>query len=1155
MSRGWFERISLFLRPDINMIIKTAVEGFVSPSFELPDPESIPSYIKSSRPTLSVPRGLFYSLQGDRRNTPFLAPELGQEFYLKSLHLCPSTVLVGHIKDVFCLTYDCTGHRLITGSDDSLIKVWDIKTGGLIFTLKGHNAPISDFHIFEDGQHLISCDTEGFVVLWDLAYGIVKAKRKLGRCCITNIFFLPANFGKTFSFFAAGDNGICYHQEMELDFFFDPDLTKISQHLYKAKKMLVACRNPTGTLIAYGGEDFMIYIAQPTLKVSEEELEDVEDICRPNRLAWGAPQIKTILHGHTFSVATLEFNKSGERLLSSSQDNTARVWSHDPSTEVWSCVIMGEEIDFELDDGTVQPLMKGHRVRESMLTGLEHNICSAVWASDDNIIMVSYDSGLLRMFCSHSGHLLCSNQLSEFPIHALAPHPTRTDFVLVACYQGKVAIINACNGRQVEFWDYKEEYCFIEAKWSPTGDHFSLSAEGGKCFTYASALDIGHTVPAISGAQQCLSTDFVSLPSTSSFPMHGTETRRNEFKKYDLKTFACDTQPEIFQKPADFGKEYTCTALTEAPCDPSTIAPLLEHLRWKSLGTTNELPKLYQYKKYRREHLGLFQEAEINEDMEPLVLPQSPKDADYVQTSNVSSEDEPEDEPGSEASLIDSDLSFVRSFSPLRTRRRAREIDSPEKSPRRNRRNRFPVRATRAQTMYVESGHSQISGSESNQEDIIMDPAQLEELAGRMNISEYPLPDGVLLDNEWAKLIDQPTGSYFPQVNDPIVYLPSGHREYAANCNIEPVLAQVPAIEGLPRFSLTEYGVVQTIKFYIDNSVPLAEICLKFKSGATLKVVIGPHLPRFIVHQATYDAAALRHVSQGSLVQLHGRGEYQKVVNVSTDSDPWNAFQLQGLEGRFGIWELFIAPPLVSLDTATVAKYTRVIRQLSQDSHFDLFVDQIDLATYPEYVSFVPVPMFLSLISLRLRNNFYRCEEAFMQDLQQIHTNARAFNLPKSEIVYQAKALVVRAKALIQDAPKPESSSESESSSPIPSPRRPKRSRPVKASTQRPKSKLKAPSDPEYGSEEIESLASSGSIATLDDSTEEDSEDDAPRKRARKPTSSHVTAPRKSRQAVQGRSLRPRQQVNYVSNIHFSDSSEAPPSRRPQRNIVVSDDD
>lgn len=205
---------------------------------------------------------------------------------------------------------------IFKGSDDTLIKVWDLQTGGLIFTLNGHNAPVSDFHIFEDGQHLISCDTEGFVVLWDLAFGVVKSKRRLGRCVLSNVFFMPANFGQSFFAFAAGGNGICYHLEVETDFFFGPDVTKISAHLYKDKKMLAACRNASGTLIAYGGEDFMIYIAQPKLAVSPEELGRMEDICRPNRLKWEEPRIKSILHGHTFNVATLEFNKRGDRLLS-----------------------------------------------------------------------------------------------------------------------------------------------------------------------------------------------------------------------------------------------------------------------------------------------------------------------------------------------------------------------------------------------------------------------------------------------------------------------------------------------------------------------------------------------------------------------------------------------------------------------------------------------------------------------------------------------------------------------------------------------------------------------------------------------------------------------------------------------------------------------
>ncbi|KAJ2692816.1 hypothetical protein H4R19_006091, partial [Coemansia spiralis] len=44
----------------------------------------------------------------------------------------------GHKFATFCTLFDRTGRRLLTGSDDYLIKVWCTQTGYLINTFKGH---------------------------------------------------------------------------------------------------------------------------------------------------------------------------------------------------------------------------------------------------------------------------------------------------------------------------------------------------------------------------------------------------------------------------------------------------------------------------------------------------------------------------------------------------------------------------------------------------------------------------------------------------------------------------------------------------------------------------------------------------------------------------------------------------------------------------------------------------------------------------------------------------------------------------------------------------------------------------------------------------------------------------------------------------------
>ncbi|KAI0233160.1 hypothetical protein L0F63_003675 [Massospora cicadina] len=1110
-QQGWVAKIFPFLRPDLRSLVDAAIQGFVSPDFQLPEPSSVLPYVKfplaaSSRLVacrLPVFTGILRTRLGYRPGGAFACPEIPHESAIENFDFCPSTVLVGHHKSVFCLSYDATGDRLITGSDDKLIKVWDIKSGGLIFTMNGHSVPVSDFHLFDDGRHLLSCDIEGYVVLWDLTYGLVKSKRRLAQGNISNIFFLPANFGKKFSLFAAGEDGRCYHLEIGLDFFFEPNLTTYSDHLYKRKRHFVACRNATGTLIAYGGEDFMIYISQPKLKLAPEDLETMEDICRPKRLNWEEPQLKAILHGHTYNIATLEFNKRG---IACSRDNTARVWSFEPISETWSYIIMGEELDLDVEDGAVRTLEKGHRVRETMKTGLDHNICSVAWAANDDIILVSYDSGLLRMFCSHSGHFLRSTKLSDCPVHALAVHPTASEMALAACYSGRAAIINVRTGRQVKLWEHEDEPTFIEVKWSPKGDHFSLTTQDGRCLTYVATFGLSHTIPAISGVQQCLSSDFVNLTSSASFPIHGTETRRNEFRKYDLKTFACDTQPQEYQKPADFGIEYTQAHRYEPPCDPSTLPQLYEHLRWPSLATTFELPKKYQYQKFHREHVGLFEEREHSEDLEPIVMPKSPNDDDFVPSRVSSSHSDVDMELDSDEVLLTNGCAR----SPIRTRRHARQdLSPPEK---RLRRGRYAAPITRSQTQIPVSESSSASDTD---DEIVLESGKLRRLSNRMDLDSYPLPDGVQLSADWAKLVDQHVGTYFPQVRDPIVYLPSGHKEYASGFDNEFVLSCAPPFKKIPYLAFAERGVIQSVKFSVRAGVPLAEFRLKLDSGPVLAVMVGPHLPRFIVHQSIYDAANQQPPQLGDTVQVRGQGEFQIVANVADGEDPWNAVTLRGVTGGFGAWELHHPQPIASLDAATVGLYSRVLTQLSRDCHFDDFIDQIDLVTYPEYLNHVASPMFLALIGLRLRHGFYRSESAILQDLQLIYANARTFNETNSPIVRQAKALVARAKALIKAASPTASSQDSSSSSPAPRPYK-------RAQAAEPKLKRKILIASESGS------ASEKSVA----------EELPPAKRGRPSHQPTALAPRRAQRDHNIRSLRPRKAVNYFVPLVLSDSDE-----------------
>ena len=84
----------------------------------------------------------------------------------------PRQVLSGHSDVVRALAWSPDSTRLISGSDDSLAKIWDAHTGGEILTLANHTAPVYSVAWSPDGTRVLSGSWDGTVKLWNPATGI-----------------------------------------------------------------------------------------------------------------------------------------------------------------------------------------------------------------------------------------------------------------------------------------------------------------------------------------------------------------------------------------------------------------------------------------------------------------------------------------------------------------------------------------------------------------------------------------------------------------------------------------------------------------------------------------------------------------------------------------------------------------------------------------------------------------------------------------------------------------------------------------------------------------------------------------------------------------------------------------------------------------------
>ncbi|KJE94104.1 hypothetical protein CAOG_004794 [Capsaspora owczarzaki ATCC 30864] len=100
--------------------------------------------------------------------------------------------IVGHLAPVFCVAFDVTGERFITGSDDKLIKIWSTKACLLVNTLRGHTGFVVDLNVSSDNKMLASAAQDRNVRVWCLETGALLLNLNVNGKAATSVAFSPA---------------------------------------------------------------------------------------------------------------------------------------------------------------------------------------------------------------------------------------------------------------------------------------------------------------------------------------------------------------------------------------------------------------------------------------------------------------------------------------------------------------------------------------------------------------------------------------------------------------------------------------------------------------------------------------------------------------------------------------------------------------------------------------------------------------------------------------------------------------------------------------------------------------------------------------------------------------------------------------------------
>ena len=75
--------------------------------------------------------------------------------------------LTGYADWVSSVAFSPDGQRIVSGSGDETLKIWDANSGQELQTLKGHAAEVASVAFSPDGQRIVSGSRDTTVKIWD----------------------------------------------------------------------------------------------------------------------------------------------------------------------------------------------------------------------------------------------------------------------------------------------------------------------------------------------------------------------------------------------------------------------------------------------------------------------------------------------------------------------------------------------------------------------------------------------------------------------------------------------------------------------------------------------------------------------------------------------------------------------------------------------------------------------------------------------------------------------------------------------------------------------------------------------------------------------------------------------------------------------------
>jgi WD40 repeat protein len=255
--------------------------------------------------------------------------------------------LEGHSGSVTSSAFDDTGNQVITASTDGTVRMWDATSGELLRLLQGP-AEVSGFRgvaaLRPDGRQVAATFSEKSAHLWELPDAIGPLD-------------LPQCGGRITSVAASRDDRLLATAFDRTVCIFD---------IAKNERLRELETWAPVTSLAFGRES-------SSLAVASGNAAQIWKISKREGRAPPSANMLRALWGHSSLVLSVAFDNTGERIITASQDGTARIWN--------------------AQSGKSEYVLKGHQAA----------VFSAAFSSDGSRAVTGSFDGTVRIWNAATG--------------------------------------------------------------------------------------------------------------------------------------------------------------------------------------------------------------------------------------------------------------------------------------------------------------------------------------------------------------------------------------------------------------------------------------------------------------------------------------------------------------------------------------------------------------------------------------------------------------------------------------------------------------------------------------------------------------------------------------------------------------------------------